>query len=453
MSKEQLEEHIVRLREELDREREERNYFQLERDKIHTFWEITKRQLEESKSELRNRDREIEEAGERHQEEIKVYKQKMKHLLYEHQNNISELKAEGVISTKLLQSEHAGSENELRTGMQALKVDAKKQELSNETAIKELKLKHEEELTKITDSFESQVREIKAIYTREMDCLREKQEKLKKTEISDIENRMNSQITTLIKKHNKAFSDMEAYFSNSTQESESTYKTLKKQLEEMKMKQKQLERDMSKVMHENKRLIEPLQKAQREVPELQKQLVNFEKDKDLLATSKTHLKFKEKEMEDLKWEHEVLQQMFSKIQLERDELHKKFTQAVLKVQQKSGFKSLLLERKLGALTDTLEKKEAQLYAVLSASNMDQTALAGVTDKLEEVLDSKNISIQDLQHELARVCKAHDDLLQTYEVKLRAFGIPVEELGFKPLQSSLAGRTLGPGPAGLLSATK
>ena len=94
MSKEQLEEHIVRLREELDREREERNYFQLERDKVNTFWEITKRQLEERKAELRNKDREMEEAEERHQVEIKVYKQKVKHLLYEHQNNIAELKAE-----------------------------------------------------------------------------------------------------------------------------------------------------------------------------------------------------------------------------------------------------------------------------------------------------------------------------------------------------------------------
>ena len=67
-----LEEHIIRLREELDREREERNYFQLERDKIHTFWEITKRHLEERKADLMNRDREMEEAEERHQVEIKV---------------------------------------------------------------------------------------------------------------------------------------------------------------------------------------------------------------------------------------------------------------------------------------------------------------------------------------------------------------------------------------------
>ena len=67
MTQEQLVEHLGRIKEELDREREERNFFQLERDKIHTFWEITRRQLEERRAELRNKDREMEEAEERHQ--------------------------------------------------------------------------------------------------------------------------------------------------------------------------------------------------------------------------------------------------------------------------------------------------------------------------------------------------------------------------------------------------
>ena len=38
-----LKDTIAHLRSELDHEREERNYFQLERDKINTFWEISKR--------------------------------------------------------------------------------------------------------------------------------------------------------------------------------------------------------------------------------------------------------------------------------------------------------------------------------------------------------------------------------------------------------------------------
>ena len=71
--------------------------------------------------------------------------------------------------------------------------------------------------------------------------------------------------------------------------------------------------------------------------------------------------------------------------------------------------------------------------------------------MEDVLDSKNGAIKDLQYELARVCKAHNDLLRTYEAKLAAFGVPVEEVGFKPLESTVAGPGIGKGPARLVSA--
>ncbi|MCI4379506.1 hypothetical protein PGIGA_G00229170 [Pangasianodon gigas] len=451
MSKEQLEEHIIRLREELDREREERNYFQLERDKIHTFWEITKRQLEEKKADLRNRDREMEEAEENHQTEIRVYKQKVKHLLYEQQNGITELKTEAVVATKLLEKEQADLENELRRGVRSLKVDLKEQELSNENYIKNLKLSHDKEITKLRSEFEEKVREIEAKYEKKMQKQRQEQDLRRKTEIHEIEQRKNIHINTLIKNHEKAFSDIKNYYSDITLGSFNQISSLKEQVADMKKKEERLEKEMAEVLQQNKRLTEPLQKATQEVSELQKQLANYNKDKALLAGVKARLKVADKELKDLKWEHEVLEQRFSKVQQERDELYQKFTKAILEVQQKSGFKNLLLERKLEALTDTLEKKEAQLNEVLAASNLEPSALNVITRKLEEVLDSKNIAIKDLQYELARMCKAHNDLLRTYEAKLKAFGIPVDELGFKPLESSLVKQTLGQGPAGLVSA--
>ena len=93
-------------------------------------------------------------------------------------------------------------------------------------------------------------------------------------------------------------------------------------------------------------------------------------------------------MKQLEWEHEVLEQRFGGTQKERDELYRKFVKAIHEVQQKSGLKNILLERKLAALSDTLEKKEAQLNEVLSASNLDPTALTVVTRKLEVTPQSK-----------------------------------------------------------------
>ncbi len=123
----------------MDREREERNYFQLERDKVNTFWEITKRQLDEKKAELRNKDREMEDAEERHQVEIKVMKQKVKHLLYEHQNNLAQLKSEAQLESKVSEELNEDSKLELRKEKRNLKISMKEQELAHEDVIRNLK--------------------------------------------------------------------------------------------------------------------------------------------------------------------------------------------------------------------------------------------------------------------------------------------------------------------------
>lgn len=68
-----------------------------------------------------------------------MYKQKVKHLLYEHKNNISELKAEGSVAMKLAQDNHNASELDLRKDKRALKVELKEQELAHEQVVKNLK--------------------------------------------------------------------------------------------------------------------------------------------------------------------------------------------------------------------------------------------------------------------------------------------------------------------------
>lgn len=70
------------------------------------------------------------------------------------------------------------------------------------------------------------------------------------------------------------------------------------------------------------------------------------------------------------------------MQQERDELYCKFTAAIQEVQQKTGFKNLVLERKLQALNAAVEKREVQFNEVLAASNLDPAALTLVSRKLE-----------------------------------------------------------------------
>ncbi|NXJ14650.1 DRC4 protein, partial [Odontophorus gujanensis] len=281
--------------------------------------------------------------------------------------------------------------------------------------------------------------EMEAKYSKKMQALRDELDLRRKTEIHEVEERKNSHINELMKNHEKAFLDFKNYHSDVTFQNLALISLLKEQMEEMKKKETRLEKEKADVLLQNKQLKEPLQQAQEQVLELQKKLVHYNKDKEALLNAKAHLKVTQKELKDLQWEHEVLEQRFSKVQAERDELYQKFTKAINEVQQKAGFKSLLLERKLKGLLDVLEKKEVELSEVFAASNLDPSALSSVSHKLEDVLNSKNATIEDLQFQLAQACKAHNDMLQTMKAKLTSFGIPLDNLGFKPLESPVVGQ--------------
>lgn len=64
----------------------------------------------------------------------------MKHLLYEHQNSLMEMKAEGTVVMKLAQEERRAQEGALCRDMRALQVELKEQELAGELVVKNLRL-------------------------------------------------------------------------------------------------------------------------------------------------------------------------------------------------------------------------------------------------------------------------------------------------------------------------
>lgn len=397
------------------------------------------------KAELRNKDREMEEMEERHQVEIKVYKQKVKHLLYEHQNAITQLKIDHEQAIKVLESEHRKREAELKKDKRALKLQLKEMELAHEDFVKSLKEEHDKQIVKLRQDFEQQARELQLKYEKKMKVLRDELELRRKLEIHEIEERKNSHINELMKKHEKAFGEIKNYYNDITHNNLDLIKSLKDDVVDMKKKEAANEKLMFEIAQENKRLSEPLTRALKEVEQLRHELANYDKDKMSLQNTKARLMVLEEQNRQLQWEHEVLQQRFSMVHKERDELYDKFESTIYDVQQKTGFKNLLLEKKIESLDEELQKRDAQLSEVLANSNFDPVTLGSITQKLDEVLDAKNTAIKDLQYELARVTKAHNDVIRVYETKLTEFGVPIEELGFRPLVSHTT-----TGPAGLVA---
>ena len=86
---------------------------------------------------------------------------------------------------------------------------------------------HDEQITDLRGEFESKAKEIENRYDKKMKTLRDELDLRRKTEIHEIEERKNSQINTLMKNHEKAFSDIKNYYNDITLNNLALINTLK----------------------------------------------------------------------------------------------------------------------------------------------------------------------------------------------------------------------------------
>ena len=86
---------------------------------------------------------------------------------------------------------------------------------------------HDESVTNLRADFEREAKEIESKYERKMRALRDELDLRRKTEIHEIEERKNGQINTLMKNHEKAFSDIKNYYNDITLNNLALINTLK----------------------------------------------------------------------------------------------------------------------------------------------------------------------------------------------------------------------------------
>ena len=309
----------------------------------------------------------------------------------------------------------------------------REQELAHHDQIRALKTAHAQALSEARADLEKRAKQMADKWEKRLQREQEQSDLQRRTEVREIEQRKNAEIHKLIENHEKTFGDIKTYYNDITLNNLSLINSLKEEMEALKKKEEKVSKQMNDVQAENKKLTEPLKEAKEQVVDLNKQLVNYKQGKNSIKILKSQLKTVTDENKKLKWEMEILQQRFLKVESERDEVYQKFLGAISEVQQKSNFKNLLLEKQLKLLTDNLEKKEAELGEVLSASNMESKTSSSSSTKVDDIIKSKNTIIDSLQNELAKAKKDHSAAVKKYEAELEAAGLR-SSLNVKPMDT-------------------
>jgi len=444
MDLECLTEEVKKAAMKLNEIRRNRNYYLIERDQVQQFYEIVNEEVDKTQSHIRNIESQMEKMQDTHRNDIRIYLQKVIHLEYEHANNVDAVQTTGEGERVAEEASHLKHKSEQKKEKMGLKMSLRSQEVNNVEQIRSLKLLEQKDMTKLREDFEGNHQELNGNYEKRLKELEDDLELRRKMEIHEIEERKNRHINDLMDKFEQAFTEMRHYYNSITQDNLALIKSLNDEIEDLKTKHKQNENAMEEIERKNAMLSEPLEATQKQVAELQLKLHNFDKDKSSLKHARGRLSKAEEASKDLQNKQISLNKLYSDMASERDRLYATFEDTVLKVQYQNNDKNVVLEKMLEEYRDIFEKKKAQFTSVLRASNLDPVVLQNVTRKLDDVLSSKNDQLSELKYEIAKVQKAHDDLVRVYESKLAELGVPKSELGLEDLIG-----TAGSAPADLV----
>mmetsp|Transcript_8635 Transcript_8635/g.12750 ORF Transcript_8635/g.12750 Transcript_8635/m.12750 type:complete len:413 (+) Transcript_8635:41-1279(+) len=354
--------------------RKDRNYYQLERDKINDFWQITQNSLNNIRNELRIKDREIEGTEERHQIELKVYKQKVRHLLYEQKITMDRLKIEN--DTKL--KEHSDNFDkqcgDLRKEKRQLKRQLKEELKVHDEKTMDMNNQHQKMMRALKREYSDRLQSIINNYEQKISTLKENMDLRAQKETAEMEERKNTHIQKLVNKHKQSFSDIKEYYKKITTDNLKMIKTLQKDLETMQKNELNNETLMFEIAQENKKLSEPLEVVKDEVKHLRQQLNTYEKDKLSLKNATSRLFVLQDELKATQGEYQVLEDKFQQVEDECNDLYNKFETTIDEVQQKTLGKNQLLEEEVNRLRDQMLQKDVRLREAIKAADLDPMML-------------------------------------------------------------------------------
>lgn len=444
MDLESLTEEVKKSTAKLNEIRRNRNYYLIERDQVQQFYEIVHDEVDKTESHIRNIESQMEKMQDTHRNDIRIYLQKVIHLEYEHANNVDAVQTSGEAERSMEEDSHLKKKTDQKKLKLHLKRALQEQEAANVKEIKQTQSTLSKVSKKMREDFEKQHQKLIHNYEDRLQELRDDLELRRKMEIHEIEERKNRHINDLMDKFEKAFTEMRQYYNSITQDNLALIKSLNDEIEDLKVKHAQNEKTMEEIRKKNAMLNDPLKKTEKQVQELQLKLTNFDKDKASLKHARARLAAAQETLKSLQAKQASLKQLYAQAEEERDRLYSNFEGTVMNVHTRSNNKNVVLEKMLDEYRDIFEVKKAQFTSVLRASNLDPVVLQNVTKKLDDVLSSKHDQITELKYEIAKVQKAHDDLVRVYESKLAELGVPKDQLGLEPLIG-----VAGTGPADLI----
>lgn len=361
-----------------------------------------------------------------HHATIDTYINKVTHMQYEHKNINHEL--DNSINNKLQQLQDQSDITTIQFNtMKSELLDLMKHDNEKYTnEINKMKELESKELVKLTENFQSSYQSQQSLYESNLIEINDNLCLYHRMKLHEINERKNLHIHNLIQQHEQSIEQVKQYYKNITQDNLLLISQLNTQLNTLKSQYATNQQLIVQITDDNQKNNIPLQSSVNQLNSLQLKLQHYEKNKLNLKINKNRLLQLKQQSQQLKSQYDELLQQYESSESERDTLLSNYTASIQYIQQQSNHKNQQLQQNITELENEFINKKLQFQQILNVSNLDQTMLNNVTNKLDVLLNEKNQVIQNLKYEITKHQKNHSSVIDYYNTQLKQHGVDVDQ---------------------------
>jgi len=428
----QLRQQLRQINMDIQYEKRQLNEFQQQKERIEQFWATMKNSRDELKLQLRQKLREKQDLEEKHAFELKVYKQKVKHLLHENQHTAGLVRVENAEAVKSMEVTDRGDQSEQKDELRELRKLQRERANAHWEVVKELRIAQDKRITALREEYTRRAMEAKEYYDQKTNDAIAELDQERRASVGRLENKLHAFTQRLLAEHQAQLRDMQAYYRDIKYANLALIKTLKEDVARLQTRDEKLTKEVAGVTRLHNKLKQPLRENLEKLAKLKARLAEYHKDQAELGEVGAAVRSMETRVRNLEWEHEVMVQRVERVKLEKEQVRKKLDKAIQNVRANAKFREVLVEKKVRAASIDVEKTATAVHEIAVASGIAEID-SDVKDSLEAVLVAKNMVIQHLEKTLVEIRQSHKAAIESFEAKLRANNIPLEALAFEPVR--------------------
>jgi len=408
------------------------NEFQQYVVKIESQLMMEKQKSFEVKSKIRDKLREKQELNDKQEYELKVYQEKVKHLLSEHELLITNLRIECEEILKTSENVDRDEQYHLQSNIRSLLINQKENLLKHSELLNEYRMQNNQNTMARREECKIRINNLYNKYNEKFTKIRKQYKAERKLKIKLIESAKNKHIYNLMKKHKQSLNDIKNYYSDIIHSNLDLIKSLKSEILEVQKKEKLKEQQMLEISNINKSLSKPLKKYLHDIETLKATLKTYEKEKEILKSTQENINRLQNEFDELEWKHEILQQKHKQETQEFEVLESKYEDTLLDIEQKRGLKALIVSKSIAQVEADIEKQDINFSEILSSMNIKQASSeSAISSKLDDVIKVKDETIRHLENKKSSAKQKYFNMKNYYENLMSKYNVPVSELGFIP----------------------